>query len=866
MGHLLLEELFIKNFRGYTENIFSFFKDKETKNGIIVLGGPNGYGKTSFFDAIEWCLTGTVRRLNDELEARLKGDTANAFLQKGILRNILTEDEVVVSLKLSIDGKSVTFTRSFGDRNEREGLVPEKTVFRITGDGDSLVAAVGQFLEEIKGSFYDRYTCSYEKSLNMYRKGRKDIYQMFSTFFGSNTKLETMINNLEGNQERGTKKVMGIIDGIEERYKELKDAEKVAKTYYEGKKSEKDKLEKDYKQVSGYTNLIKVYPSYNIYDGEIHALNLEEISDKAEQAYKTNNQITNLTLISERPILGELRQHQRYYNSSQYLKNFIQDIVSPFRDREKDIEIAQKTNIELLRKEQSRIENSRRIIRRITKPSQAIHIGKFLARQSWFIQYHEANLLFGILSNLKRDQKIISNLSIIRNNYESQAPMLNALRALVDHIEGLEVYRKNNKECPLCGSSELFFDADIALNAKHILGEEDKERARVEGEYNKKNNQIQEQLAKFKSIVSRYCDFKNKEITKIQEIVEKLSKLKNSCKKYNISFNELNDSMVRRREQKVKRIVSSLDNRIENSTENLLDKITQSDGTIKYIYNEKGSPYTKEMFNILDEGQKAKTLQNLIFNYFLELNKVKLSVRYSLDIMSSIEERIKILKEMSKGVIGIEALANCKISLEEAVNSWNNAKTASKSLADKLDVLKSLSRDLKAYRANKERAQTEQIIDPVNKLYRRITRHTNFKQIALDRSGKTSSKSELRIIHEIGDDTDCFISNVFSAGQVSTLSIAIFLATAIKHQDSLLRCYFMDDPIQSMDDLNVLSFIDLLRVELQPSNIKKNGFFDQLFISTCDEDFENLVKHKMKSFDVNCCSFHFNRYGNYICD
>lgn len=865
MEHLLLEELYIKNFRGYTENKFSFFKDKETKQGIVILGGPNGYGKTSFFDAIEWCLTGTVRRLNDELEARLKGgDTTNASLQKGVLRNILTDGEVRVSLMVSFDGKPIIFTRSFSDKNEKEGLMPEKTIFEISAD-TTLEQDLESFINEIREYFYDRHTCSYEKNLNMYKKGRKDIYQMFSTFFGSNTKLETIITNLDGNLERGNKKVRGIVEELEDKYKELKSVEKLAKTSYDDKKADRDKLEKEYKQVSGYIDLIKLYPGDSIYDGEVHASEIEDITDKAEQKYKINNQINNLVLISEFPIVSEFRKHQRYYYGSQYLKEFIQDIISPFMDKAKDIEVAQKANIELLRKEQNRIGDSRGLIRRVSTPFQAIRAGNFLLRQKVFSQYHESNSLTGILTSLENDRRAIYELSIIRSNYESQTPIINALRALVDHIEGLDLYRSNNNKCPLCGSAELFPSADIAINAKYALGEGDKERARIEGEYKNKNTQISEMLSKFRSLVNRYCDYRNKEISKTIDIVDKLAKYKKACLKYRINFNELNESILRKREQRIRNILARLDNQRVRPEEELLDMISQSDGTLRYMYDEENSfPYTKEMFLKLEVKQKVTALKELIYKYSTGFNEIKLLVRPSLDLESTIGSRIKILKDMSRRVSGYEALINNKNSLEEALNNLNKAKAESKNLNDKVDVLKSISRELKEYRANKERQQTEQIIDPVNKLYRRITRHTNFKQISLDRTGKTSSKSELRVIHELGENSDCYISNVFSAGQVSTLSIAIFLATAIKHQDSLFRCYFMDDPIQSMDDLNVLSFIDLLRVELQSSNSSKKGFFDQLFISTCDEDFENLVLHKMKSFDVNCCSFHFNRYGNYI--
>lgn len=32
---------------------------------MILFNGPNGYGKTSVFDIIEFCLTGDIKRISD---------------------------------------------------------------------------------------------------------------------------------------------------------------------------------------------------------------------------------------------------------------------------------------------------------------------------------------------------------------------------------------------------------------------------------------------------------------------------------------------------------------------------------------------------------------------------------------------------------------------------------------------------------------------------------------------------------------------------------------------------------------------------------------------------------------------------------
>lgn len=61
-----------------------------------------------------------------------------------------------------------------------------------------------------------------------------------------------------------------------------------------------------------------------------------------------------------------------------------------------------------------------------------------------------------------------------------------------------------------------------------------------------------------------------------------------------------------------------------------------------------------------------------------------------------------------------------------------------------------------------------------------------------------------------------------------------------KHDGEPVDCIFIDDPIQSMDSINVLSLIDLFR------NISYR-LDKQLIVSTHDENFHELLKRKIPS-------------------
>lgn len=61
-----LERIEIANFRAYGD---SFTLSLPKGPGITLIHGPNGLGKTTLFDAVEWCLTGRISRFDDYLTA-----------------------------------------------------------------------------------------------------------------------------------------------------------------------------------------------------------------------------------------------------------------------------------------------------------------------------------------------------------------------------------------------------------------------------------------------------------------------------------------------------------------------------------------------------------------------------------------------------------------------------------------------------------------------------------------------------------------------------------------------------------------------------------------------------------------------------
>lgn len=126
--------------------------------------------------------------------------------------------------------------------------------------------------------------------------------------------------------------------------------------------------------------------------------------------------------------------------------------------------------------------------------------------------------------------------------------------------------------------------------------------------------------------------------------------------------------------------------------------------------------------------------------------------------------------------------------------------------------------------------------DLINKLYRKIDPHPDFKSVEFKANFDTDNPRLDVFVRNIKNENVLIPNLYFSTAQINVLSLSIFLATALTSKE--YQCIFIDDPIQSLDSINVLSTIDLFR-----SIVVSEG--KQIILSTHDENFHNLLKKKM---------------------
>ncbi len=131
--------------------------------------------------------------------------------------------------------------------------------------------------------------------------------------------------------------------------------------------------------------------------------------------------------------------------------------------------------------------------------------------------------------------------------------------------------------------------------------------------------------------------------------------------------------------------------------------------------------------------------------------------------------------------------------------------------------------------------------DLINQLYTAIDPHPEFKRIKFE-CNMEGDRPQLRISAVDLEAIDQVCPTLtFSSAQINVLALSIFLAQALTTKDDNgedVDCIFIDDPVQSVDSINSLSLIDLMRAICMQ-------FDKQIIVSTHDENFHELLKKKI---------------------
>jgi exonuclease SbcC len=870
-----MDKVTIKNFRNYAGEI-SFDLTKQ----ITILHGDNGFGKSSFFDAIEWCFTNKIDRF-DSNEGEIKRDILN---RSSGLSNI------TLSVSIEFGGNKLTrwfniSENEFGNTQvnlvEKDGTIHRGQVlvenFLKRGNFEGTNFTRGGYAQLIKQTYIlsqnqvAEFVISDEpaerfralanimgfKGLLNESDNMKKIQTSLVTHSGIlDTEINSCAESIKSKEE--TKKQVDIFD-FNSKLLNVDITDFDSSIDLQIKESQQSVLTKKINS----ENFIELYDELKLERFETVDAILRQIENREqiqgnlkvrEQNTKTldtkiNQRITGLENEEKdiqkfneiRRTINEKEKQLREYGASEVNFEAFKDNISELRGRASRIEFAMSFQPSIISnlEQQQKIPTEQEVLSK-RKASLNIRKDRLLAlkdRITHIIQESKDNLLVQLISNMKDIQNYVTSNNLERCPVCSSIPE-EKLEYSIEH--NILSYTAKIQEETFYVEKSMSLKNKIENNLR-VIEEKISEivsnftridllKKRLAEEYTKyKSNLLySEELSQLSLIIleKELSDAKEK-INLQQNIIETTISLNTLYDQLKGAEITLSLNVKKSKTQDEIRLSIIRLNRAHDRTSIYLKKLETD---LKRLYSDiqDDDIIVKRISAFINPEQYGIQIKELLNNSMeaikKHVNKInKLSdvheIQYAIKYNQEIESQIKILEEK-------------KASLVTKKNEIDSIAVSLKSHISQLFGF--FDSDAKDYLNNDT--------SPIQKYYRYLNPLPSNSLIQFDGADE---KLSIKVLFEHGG-SQSNAKNILSSGQLNVLAISIFLAINEAQNIHSLDFIAIDDPIQNMDDVNQYSICDVL------GQIKK-----QLFFSTHDLEFVKLFlkKNEHKKEDIQVFSF-----------
>lgn len=793
-----ISNLRVKNFKCFDSKKFYKFTFDPDRNPSI-LSGPNGFGKTTFFDAIELIFTNNITRLQTAIERQ------NTNLKKNILVNEAEKDGLLILELINEKHETLTVIAVIDHKQKKMDFRSSIKYCTRYGNhiGDSEIISYidsvtewkfsAEKFEELKYSlshFNVFYYVSQAESVHFLKNSissRKDAMNVLLNTESIDSKKEYIQNQLIG----GNISKKGVL---------VNDEISLLNESIDAKVSEiKLKMvNEDSKIASSEFQPLLVYPE-----------GMKPLEWDVE--LKSKEDVTKLTINEVEKEIKSLVQYAK--NKSDYQKKMLNKEIQGLIDNSKMIEYFVEYH-KFIENDTIKIQ---KIIDSIDSWKQEILIynhSKFFREKLNCDLYKETDLI----SLKKIDDKLIgfeiSEVSrLVKNIKDLNGSLSSKQKILADLLESRKdladksiTYDSELKNCPFC---------------------------------NQPYNSLVELQKSFDSLTEILENEENADSVKKQQIVDDLLKVVMEDQKVIIDrvkdvddnkINELNRKIVQY--QKFKDDVNQI-----KSIEKIYDLVKDQDTWINLDSKEKKN----EIERLLLTQKQNYTNVNFeaIFNeYKLESTHKKYHKNFEIEQLrivddESVEQKLNYLKYVKLIENNVE-INEMKAELKKDILKLKKVEACRK----RLDKLKKIYEDSIDEYSN-------QIL---KKLRVPLLIYTGkILQDYQNGLGVFVSKDEMRFVSN--GDAKHDILNTFSSGQLSGFVLAFLFSMNKQYIHSAtddIGFILIDDPVQTMDDINITSLIEVLR----------NDFSDkQIILSTHESDKENYILYKFLKYNQTGQSF-----------
>lgn len=751
------------------------------KNGLTLFDGPNGYGKTTIFETIELCVTGDLNKTKQRVNVTADlSDYSKAFFQN--------DDSKDVVLKIHFqreDGQNLIIIRHLP--SESEGRISNERAFKPY---DSLKEGIfNTYKGEVENFDSD------EDFESLPRLRQQEINQFF---YPNDENINLARTYLLFNYLQQEENIFFLKKSEHEKREELNF---LFKTDQESEKREdvkslltlfkgiRDKLSEQLEKLkSQQENVDKV-------EHEVLFTSQELDFDK-ESPYKSSS-------------LDEIEGfHERLLKKLDDLKGFTQTFdLTEFKKSKKRENLKEYSQNEALlnafilskyihAEEFEKIEELKKTIDRYTA---FLESEEKVSEVDDFLEEFEFDK--DLVEDFKRNRELIVSLESEAGELVSIINDLNDLRArLYNQYLKLRDHKHEEKDelanCPLCGTdfeSISILEESIAQKKESLVAAHKEKIDRI--------------TALKDEIVEVYVQPISEEIEKfLSEPENKLAeelyiKIKES-KEYEGLYDELKSFLdtndIDLEEFKISELKTNVEleailKRLKANFSELIDDITIDQAKLK------NSRLFADYFD-----QKEVLFEEFDINTIDKKRKYLESEYYT--------RRLSFSEKLEERLVSVQ------------------------SLVDRYEAIKNIYDD--EIRDFKER-MIDKVQVPFYLISGKILKH--YPQGMGIFINFNKGNNSIRFLANNESDHD--VVHHLSSGQLAVVSIAFCLAlNKVYGISKQFRFLAIDDPVQTMDDINIHSLIELMR----------HGFKDyQILMSTHEDDVSRYINYKFKKFNFN---------------
>ncbi|MDD2829236.1 MAG: AAA family ATPase [Sulfuricurvum sp.] len=776
-----IKRLKINNFK-----LFENFPVLEFNNpSLVVFDGPNGFGKTSFYDAIELLITGQLRRYSDLSKRVIDGRENRSG--NPLINDQSTEGDLVIKGELEIDGTVICLMRKeCRDVINTSGLssfqLPLYSLSSFDNNQSELVENEQEFLEVYFGTDYIRnfeFLNYIEQEENIYLLKHKDKDRKASI---------AHLFNTEGFQQR-----INTLDGA---YKKLGSlCNTAAKTVLSQKKSSLDRLLEELAKETEEVPHVKIISWKDInWDSQILTFPDEQYTElvgENGELFKLDFFITNFsefqkklnndkldTLLSEPDKITQILQFAYFFHRSEEFSSKLElsKSLSQWSQNIGDLGVVSAINTNKL----TILSSFRELVKN-------------------YIDLDRYDETMEEIRKLYTDATALEQL--LQEVIESRNVFVAKFMAYQSESE-------NSSACPMCG-----FDWEDIEQLKKKF---ENQRSVLETLISSTGNQLKRMVDKFTN-----------------EYIEPLKKFILQYQKENYVDTQF---------------VSTLQSLIKNreNLDSLYHEFLHHTIPIDKLLNKEE--------RLTDTGELLETIKRLVAEQKSPIDSEKIRPYFSDCFLRIFEQKSENVQHVSHELI-IQKIKyiQWQYSLHQNVSAQRLQQDydIEKTKLEKADLLRTKLNKLKAVYMDSLKKYEESLIKNLEILF-----HIYSGRIAQDYQNGLglfikADANGIRFLEKYPTTHDYDAVFTMSSGQLATLIISFTLA--LNKRYSTNKLLLIDDPVQTLDELNIAGFINLLRYEFSDR---------QIFISTHEDMMSAYMRYKFQKFGLR--TEHINFKDKYL--